>query len=393
MAPLHIPGSTDRFSALTAAAQEQTNAPTMDLAGNLERDLETPVRLEHTEDWSNQTLRRMERDIIVLQIGGTDRWSIYGREAQAALDPSLVTLVGSGSVLYVPRGYWCAASPQTTPSSNLIFRIENPTGADLLAWFASLLKEYEAFQTDIPRFASPARQAAYLTTLRKATARAYRAPSLLEAFARRRNNFASRHASTGSVELSDDRWVSLAAPRYPKIRRLDPQTICLRHDGREIHFPVDAAPLLQYLFDKMPIAVRDFYRDFESDFDRANSPTFCRLSQRTASSRSGCLGTSADMGEIQTKAGSLSTSTSMPSPPVSPKRKCAGSRLLLTPLAEAIFGQTVDKLRAAIPPPMEIDTRLDAMIRMSSRTSACARMDYYMFHVSHTASRFIGQRS
>ena len=266
--PLYVPGPSGRFSRLTAAVGEQTCVPATELAWNLERDLETPVRAETSGDWSGLTLQRMERDTIVLQTVGGDLWSLYGQEVQAVAQPGWVSLVDSGGVLYVPRGYWCAASPRNAPSSNRIFRIHNPTGADLLAWLAGLLKEYEAFQADVPRFAGPARQAAYLTTLRKATARAYRAPSLLEAFTRRRNNFAPSRLPAETGELFEDSWVDLAAPRYPKIRRLDSETICLRHDGREIRFPVDAAALIQYLLDKMPIAVSEFYRDFENDFDR-----------------------------------------------------------------------------------------------------------------------------
>jgi hypothetical protein len=59
-----------------------------------------------------------------------------------------------------------------------------------------------------------------------------------------------------------------------------------------------------------------------------------------------------------------------------------------TPLGEPFFGQTVDKLRAAIPPPMEIDTRLDAMIRISSRLTA-VRPHGFIFHVSHCGSTLV----
>jgi len=266
--PVLAPGPSGRFCALVPAGGEH-DTPAIELARNLERDLEAPVRAEPVGDWPGLILQRMECDTIVLQTAGDDRWSFYGRDPEAAAEPCWESLLEAGGMLYIPRGYWCEASPRNGPSSNRILKVHNPTGADLLAWFASLLKEYEAFQTDVPRFASPARQAAYLTALRKATARAYRAPSLMEAFNRRRNNFAPRYSPAETGELTDGCCVDWAAPRYPKIRRLDPETICLRHDGREIRFPLDAAPLLQYLFDKLPIAVTEFYRYFETGFDRA----------------------------------------------------------------------------------------------------------------------------
>lgn len=265
--PVLAPGPSARFSALVPG--EQSDTPAIELARNLERDLEAPVRAEPMGDCSGLIQQRMECDTIVLQIAGADDWSLYGRNSEAAAEHRWDRLLDAGGALYVPRGYWCEASPHNRPSSNRIFKVRNPTGADLLAWFASLLKEYEAFHADVPRFASPARQAAYLTTLRKATARAYRAPSLMEAFNRRRNNFAPASRGAEKGELSDGCYIHLAAPRYLKIRRVDPETICFRHDGREIRFPVDAAPLLQYLIDNMPVAVTEFHRYFESDFDQA----------------------------------------------------------------------------------------------------------------------------
>ena len=262
--PLHVPGPPGRFSGLA----ERVPAA-IELAEHLERELETPVRLEPAGEWTGLAHQRTERDAIVLQTAGRDKWSLYGSETEAAVEPSWGAILEAGGMLYIPRNYWCAASPVLTPSSNRVYRIDNPTGIDLLAWFASLLKEYGAFHADVPRFACPARQAAYLTTLRKATNLAFRSPSLLDAFTRQRNNFAPARQSVVTGELSEKHWVVLTAPRYPKIRRVDAATICLRHDGREIRFPVDAAPLLQYLLDKMPVAVTDFYRDCESEFDRA----------------------------------------------------------------------------------------------------------------------------
>lgn len=58
------------------------------------------------------------------------------------------------------------------------------------------------------------------------------------------------------------------------------------------------------------------------------------------------------------------------------------------PLAEPFFGQTVDALRAAIPPPMEVDTRLDAMLRLSSRLPP-VRPNGLIFHVSHCGSTLV----
>ena len=59
-----------------------------------------------------------------------------------------------------------------------------------------------------------------------------------------------------------------------------------------------------------------------------------------------------------------------------------------TPLAEPFFGQTVETLRAAVPPPMELDTRLDRMLQIASRVPTI-RPNGLIFHVSHCGSTLV----
>jgi hypothetical protein len=60
----------------------------------------------------------------------------------------------------------------------------------------------------------------------------------------------------------------------PRVFRRDCETIQLLVAGREIHFPEDAAPLLQYLLDRAPVAVTDFCIEFEGGFDRDELSSF-----------------------------------------------------------------------------------------------------------------------
>jgi len=58
------------------------------------------------------------------------------------------------------------------------------------------------------------------------------------------------------------------------------------------------------------------------------------------------------------------------------------------PLAEPFFIQTVAKLREASPPPMEVETRLDNLLRMSERLPP-VRPAGFIFHVSHCGSTLV----
>jgi hypothetical protein len=280
--PLHIPGPARRFETLAPAPPDHPCLPAADLARNLERDLEAPVRAEPHADWSGLAMHRAERDMLVLQIAGQDLWNIHGRDhnleaAEPTAEPEPGRLLEAGGALYIPRGWWCAALPQSAPSLNWIFSIHNPTGAELLVWLAGKLKDHDIFQADIPRFAGPAAQAAYLAALRKTMSRAFRTPSLLERYSWRLNRLAPAHPISGtpwSEDLSGGHFIAWAAPRYPRIQRLDRETIYLTVHDQDFRFPLDAAPLLQYLLDKAPAPLCEFYRGFEGEFDRDELSSF-----------------------------------------------------------------------------------------------------------------------
>jgi hypothetical protein len=276
IAPLHIPGPTEKFAHLAAAALKEGCPQLTAFTQNLERALEAPVHSQAHQNWSGISLHRSDQDQIVLQISGQDLWAIHGGGAQPGDDAQHVRLEGGG-VLYVPRGWWCAATPQHPDGLSLALSIRNPTGADLLVWLIERIKDHEIFQADVPRFASPAVRAEYLATLRKAVARGFRLPSLLERYAHHLNVKAPAGATLGlpwSETLPENCLAAIAAPRYPKIQRVDPETISIRVSGKDYSFPLDAAQLLQYLLDKAPLPLADFYRDFAAEFDREELTEF-----------------------------------------------------------------------------------------------------------------------
>lgn len=266
VAPLHAKGEAARFGRLTTA-----------VACSLERELEAPVHAEYSEDASAPVSHRGERDVIVLQTNGQTRWDVYGNAAGAAsTDPEWSALLDAGGAAYVPRGWWRSARPQTAESAAWTFFIRNPTGADLLLWLAGKVKDLEAFQTDLPRFASPAVKAAYIARLRKTFGAAFRTPSLLETYTRRLNRLAARHQLPGSTVEGDSisPFIDFATPRRPRFYRRDSDTIYISVAGREFLFPIEAAQLLQYLVDKAPVTVADFYAQFEGEFDNDELASF-----------------------------------------------------------------------------------------------------------------------
>ncbi len=321
-APVHVPGAADRFAFLESAHRNLAQAnsahtnpghtnpahtspaqanparpnpacscgacavcsPALGLALSLERDFEAPVHAERVENVDAAEPVRGERDAIVVQAAGETEWKVYGQEkAQASDEPTWSALLEPGGALYLPRGHWRSASPRDSHTVSWFFHIHNPTGAELLQWLTDKMKEHELFQADIPRFASPATQAAYLTKLRKTFGWSFRTPSLLEAYARRTARLAPLHPVRGTAWsecLPADHAIALTAPRNPRLFRADPETVYLTVEGKELFFPADAVPLLQYLLDKAPVEIAAFYRQFEGEFDREELVSFLKALSR-----------------------------------------------------------------------------------------------------------------
>jgi hypothetical protein len=188
--------------------------------------------------------------------------------------------MNEGDMLYIPLGVWCSAEPQGPPSLNLTLHIENPTGAGLLVWLSEKLQRLDAFAADIPRFAGPAVKSEYLAAMRHAVVQAFRRPDLLERFHRHLNNYAPlppAPETPWSEGGSAGRWIQLISPRRPAVRRRDHETIHIRAGGRDFPFPLDAAPLLRFLFDQAPVATAEFYAEFEGEFDRDEITEFLQV--------------------------------------------------------------------------------------------------------------------
>ena len=260
---LHVPGSAEKFSALIRGEALEI------LAQDLERVLEAPVRVNAMAHAIEVGLKCRGRDGILLQIDGQCACKIHSDDGHPVDNPpAWEGVLRPGHALYVPRGWWLDATPGGSQTG---FEIENPNGADLLAWLVGQVKQHQAFRSDIPRFADPATKADYMTVLRQTLAHFLRAPGLLEKFRRETNLNATPQYHPGipwSADASADHLITFLAPRKIRIKRADPETILLVAMGKRLGLPQEAAPLLHFLSDRAPVAVEEFYKTFEADFDR-----------------------------------------------------------------------------------------------------------------------------
>jgi hypothetical protein len=264
---LHIPGTPEKFSAL---APGEGDEPVAILAQDLERALEAPIRVNPPGHSTGLAQHRRERDGILLQVGGQSDCKILGNtDEPAGNSPAWEGVLGPGDALYIPRGWWIELGPGGLQIS---LDVENPTGADLLAWLVHHVGRQPAFRSDIPRFADPATKADYVTGLRQTLSHFLRAPGLLEKFRRETNLSAVPQHGPGipwRENAPGNDWIAFLTPRKIRIKRGEHENILLVAMGKRLGLPQEAAPLLHYLSDRAPVPVEEFYKAFEGDFDRA----------------------------------------------------------------------------------------------------------------------------
>ncbi len=289
---LHVEGNAGKFSPLLPqdyAAQTkfpgaaeragELHEPLALLAENVERELEAPVHVKLLRLTSAVELHRVERDVIVVQLIGAVHCAIHEESDGAAREaPAWRSPVRSGDALYFPRGWWLAMHPLDSSAVQVHLEIENPTGADLLEWITGHVKQHPAFQADIPRFGDPAARWEYIQELRRTLAKMIRDPRLLEWY-RRETNLKAPATSRLRVRPWSDGAPGthqniLLAPRKPRIKRANLETLLLVTMGKRLALPVSAAPLLHYLCDRAPVTVDEFFLSFEKEFEREELSDF-----------------------------------------------------------------------------------------------------------------------
>ena len=161
---------------------EELYTPVTDLAISLERTLGEPVRVNAYAGWRTShgfDLHWDDHDVLVLQVCGRKRWSVYGPTRPWPLkddiDPNLCAptealeefVLTDGDALYIPRGWWHVAAPLDEPSLHLTCGCDNKTGITFMHWLADDLRSSELFRMDVPMLASRLERDAHARKLRE----------------------------------------------------------------------------------------------------------------------------------------------------------------------------------------------------------------------------------
>lgn len=132
-------------------------------AAGLERDLNARVQVNlhagfaaskgfHTH-WDGH-------DVYAIQIAGRKQWRVYGftEEAPLAVPPEAKRgapedhtwegILDTGSMLYLPRGYWHSTEYVDEMSLHLTFAVQHPTGIDFLEWILPQMRNEAAARRD-----------------------------------------------------------------------------------------------------------------------------------------------------------------------------------------------------------------------------------------------------
>ncbi|MQS13042.1 cupin [Streptomyces kaniharaensis] len=252
---------------------EKIHPPIGAAAEGLERFLGTLVQVNAYASWTEKEgfgTHWDDHDVVVVQMYGAKRWRLYGptREAPTFRDvespdtpegePVADIVLTAGDVLYLPRGWWHAvAADQGSESLHLTFGLVTNTGADLLTWVVDQLRSRTALRLDVPRFASPEEQAAYVENLRAEVLSELTDPDLVSRWAESVDTTHYGRAVTslpyiGGLPARAEVRVRLTAPRARLTENAPEGTVTLAAAGTAWDFAGQATPLLQKLLTGEP---------------------------------------------------------------------------------------------------------------------------------------------
>ena len=274
---LHVTGTAGRFADLLPSAPAAAFANQLEFENRLEYEIEAPVSIRVESGRDALAVSRAERDEIILQLAGCNGWRIYDSAVEQPGELRWESALQDGDAIYIPRGLWREAGGGDDSAVRLIATIDNPTGADLLAWVTEMVKDQEFYRAPVPRFAAPGARAEYAASLTQTLERVLTAPDLLERYTRYLNNHALPREAGGlpwNSSLSGKHIIALATPRRLRVRRDGEETIRCWAGGRRFTFPLEAAQFFHFLADRAPVSIADFYLAFEKEFDREDLSNF-----------------------------------------------------------------------------------------------------------------------
>jgi len=158
---------------------EAISAPLADLIEDMEERLCSPVHANMYAAWGTDNgfpIHYDLQDTLILNVSGSKHWKVWepttlhpvkpdgglGRPTGTPVwDGQLV----SGSLLYMPRGWWHLATPVGVPCLHLTVTVPNHNGIDFVRWAADQLQGSQVARRNVPLWADEATQQQYLGEL------------------------------------------------------------------------------------------------------------------------------------------------------------------------------------------------------------------------------------
>ncbi len=247
---------------------DELQDPIGQLAADLERTLECRIQVNMYAGWRLSPgfdLHWDDHDVLVLQISGRKHWRVYPMTREHPLrgdrrvpkpdgPPVWDGVLEDGQLLYIPRGWWHVAVPMDEPTLHLTVGLHRATGADLLEWFASRMRESAAVRRDLPRFAAAEERKNHASLLRSEFERLWSERivdeylAAMDARAEARPRFALPWAvAPAALFEGETAWtVRWLVPR-PLDLTIRKGVIRFVYARKEWTFAPDAAPLLNLL--------------------------------------------------------------------------------------------------------------------------------------------------
>ncbi len=258
---------------LVIDAADELYAPLGLLTAELENVFEESVNANLYAGWTTTngfSLHWDDHDVIVAQITGRKKWSVYGvtrryplhgeSRSEPPQQPLWEGILEDGDLLYIPRGWWHIAHAIDEPSLHLTFSIENRNGTHLLSWVLNNLKRHEVVRKDLPRFADKSTQAAHASMLRDAVLADLdddvisRFLGVCNATARSRPAFSLPYGPTDNNSLPHDLLVRLVAPRGAQLNKVaEGCEVVLQ--GKRLTVSEAARPIMETLCTGCPVPV------------------------------------------------------------------------------------------------------------------------------------------
>lgn len=280
--PVKVTEQLRQGATLVLDAVDELYQPLEELAQNLERTFHEHVQINMYAGWRTSRgfdLHWDDHDVLILQVAGRKRWSVYGmtrpyplaQDSETNKRPTEGALweetLNDGDLLYIPRGWWHVARPLEEPTLHLTVGIHNRTGLDLLRWLAERMRSSEILRMDLPRFASQMERAAHMRRLRDELLSAW-GPDLLDqyysdadAMAQPRPHLSLPWSATPELlPPGNDARVRLTAPRPLDLkieRQPEKGAIEFSCNGKRWRFAEDALIVLGPLADGRACSVSE----------------------------------------------------------------------------------------------------------------------------------------